>query len=83
MITLLCGADEVIKEIDLKTRVDDGETIKNELVLTGMEQKIVTYCEGGHVQTEIDLNKLLSEVSIIAPDLYMKFVTSKMMRDHT
>ena len=73
----------MIKEINLKTFVDDGETIKNEIVFTSMEKKIVTYCDGGHIQTEIDLEKLLAEVSIIAPNFYMKFVTCKMIREHT
>jgi len=72
----------VIKTVDVKT-VDDYETVKNEILLTDTGKTLITYCEGGQIQTYIDLEKLLTEVSIIAPDLYMKFVTSIMMRDHT
>ena len=72
----------MIKVINIKT-VDDDETVKSEILLTDTEKTLTTYCEGGHVQTYIDLEKLLTEVSIIAPDLYMKFVTAKMMRDYT
>lgn len=84
-IDLLSEVGEVSdKNLDLfiGNKLIDHETVRYEIDIEEGKLVLVSYVEGGHVQSHADLCKLLEHMAINYPELYMKNVTTNMMRDY-
>lgn len=73
------------KDLDLfiGNNLIDHDTVRYEINTEEGRLVLVSYVEGGHVQSYADLCKLLEHMAINYPELYMENVTNKMMRDCT
>lgn len=83
---VMCGVTEYCEEMDVKLAITGGRYaygIKESDHIGYGRAVVKAYNEAGHNSTEVDLLELLRWVAENKPDIYMKNVSSEMMRLYT